>query len=47
MISYERGSGYDLKHLLRNFPWDSVGSGTVVDVSIFLVKDHIIEIGRL
>ena len=33
MASFEKGTGYDLKYLACNFPWDSLGNGTVVDVS--------------
>lgn len=33
MASFEKGTGYDLKYLASNVPWDSLGNGTVVDVS--------------
>ncbi|MCJ1261773.1 hypothetical protein MMC22_001641 [Lobaria immixta] len=32
MDSYTKGTGYDLKHLIENYPWESIGTGTVVDV---------------
>ncbi|KAL8744572.1 MAG: hypothetical protein Q9184_007984 [Pyrenodesmia sp. 2 TL-2023] len=32
MVSYERGTGYDLRHLIDSFDWEAVGNGTVVDV---------------
>lgn len=35
MASYEKGTGYDLKHLVDNFDWAGVGNGMVVDVSEF------------
>ena len=34
MASFEKGTGYDLKYLVSNVPWDSFGNGTVVDVSL-------------
>ena len=33
MGAFIAGTGYDLKHLLNNYPWASVGEGTIVDVS--------------
>ena len=33
MASFEKGTGYDLKYLVNNFPWESLSGGTVVDVS--------------
>ena len=36
MVSFVKGTGYDLKHLVNNVPWDTLGSGTVVDVSFFI-----------
>ena len=33
MASFVKGTGYDLKHLVNNFPWYVLGNGTVVDVS--------------
>ncbi|KAL8718256.1 MAG: hypothetical protein Q9181_008227 [Wetmoreana brouardii] len=32
MVSYERGTGYDLKYLVNSFDWSRIGNGTVVDV---------------
>ncbi|KAI9873469.1 MAG: hypothetical protein M1830_000374 [Pleopsidium flavum] len=32
MSSFTTGTGYDLKHLVDNYPWASIGNGTVVDV---------------
>ncbi|KAI4141665.1 MAG: hypothetical protein L6R39_005240 [Caloplaca ligustica] len=32
MASYEKGTGYDLKHLVDNFDWAGVGNGMVVDI---------------
>ncbi|KAI1138547.1 putative O-methyltransferase [Hypoxylon sp. FL0543] len=32
MSFFTTGPGYSLSHLTDNYPWDSVGSGTVVDV---------------
>ncbi|KAL8702456.1 MAG: hypothetical protein Q9201_004380 [Fulgogasparrea decipioides] len=32
MVSYEKGTGYGLEHLVDNFDWAGVGDGTVVDV---------------
>ena len=33
MVSFEKVTGYDVKYLASNVPWDSLGNGTVVDVS--------------
>lgn len=32
MNSYVQGAGYDLAHIVDNWSWDELGSGTVVDV---------------
>lgn len=40
MVSFVKGTGYDLKHLVNNFPWDTLGSGTVVDVSFFIITRY-------
>jgi hypothetical protein len=29
-----KGEGFEVGHFVDNYPWDSVGEGTVVDVSI-------------
>lgn len=34
MDSYTKGTGYDLKHIIDNYPWETFGNGTVVDVSL-------------
>ena len=33
MGAFMAGTGYDIKQLMDNCPWESVGDGTVVDVS--------------
>ena len=33
MGAFMAGTGYDLNELMDNYPWESVGDGTVVDVS--------------
>ena len=38
MKVYTEGTGYDLKHLVDNYPWSSIGEGTVVDVRHLLLE---------
>lgn len=32
MRSFTEGTGFELSHIVDNFPWGEIGSGTVVDV---------------
>lgn len=33
MKAFTEGTGFDLKHVVDGYPWESLGNGTVVDVS--------------
>lgn len=32
MRSFTEGTGFELSHIADNFPWETLGDGTVVDV---------------
>jgi hypothetical protein len=36
MKAFTEGTGYDLKYVIDNYPWEGLGSGTVVDVTLSL-----------
>lgn len=42
MRSFTEGTGFELSHVVDNFPWGDLGKGTVVDVSskLFLLRQR-------
>lgn len=41
MRAFTNGSGFELRHIVDNFPWGNFHNGTVVDVILDLKEDEI------